>query len=220
MQTDRQAMGKKVLTVLLLLTMNTFSLYARQGETLPLPPPQRTGGMPLLEALDNRKTIRSFRPEELQIQDLSNLLWAASGINREDGRRTAPTARNRQQIDIYLIMADGWYLYEPREHALIRKGKEDLRQHAGTQDFVWTAPLNLIFVSDYDRMPNASPENQRFYSATDVGYISQNVYLFCASEGLATVARGMVDREKLREVLRLRPSQHVVLGQSVGYPDI
>jgi SagB-type dehydrogenase family enzyme len=211
-------MYQKTLGILILFLMCTLQTSALKGDTIPLLPPQKTGGMPLMEALNNRKTLRNYSQEPLSQQDLSNLLWAAWGINREDGRRTAPTARNMQQFDIYLIMADGWYLYEPRAHALVKLGNEDLRAYAGTQDFAKTAPLNLIFVSDYDRMTSVSPDRLAFYSATDVGFISQNVYLYCASEGLATVVRGLVDREKLHEVLKLKPSQHVVLGQSVGYP--
>ncbi len=206
-----------ILISILVISMST--LNAQQGEEIPLPQPQRTGGMPLFEALDKRQSLRSYSPGGLSSQDLSNLLWAAFGINREDGRRTAPSARNWQQFDIYLIMADGWYMYDANNHSIIKKGNEDLSEYAGTQDFTATAPLNIIFVSDHSRITgNVSREKKDFNSATDAGFISQNVYLFCASEGLATVVRGLVDRDKLHEVLRLRPEQHVILGQSVGYP--
>jgi SagB-type dehydrogenase family enzyme len=198
--------------------MAIVHLQSVAGETIPLPEPQKTGGMPLFEALDARQSKRSFSQEPLSLQDLSTLLWAAYGINRDDGRRTAPSARNWQQFDVYLLMADGWYVYDHLQHAIIKKGEEDLRKHAGSQDFVKTAPLNLVFVSDHDRITGVSKEKQEFNSATDVGYISQNVYLFCASEGMATVVRGLLDREKLHELMKLRPSQHVILGQTVGYP--
>ena len=206
----------KILSVILLLI--TGSLSAQVIETVTLPEPQRTGGMPLFEALNNRSSTRSFGSRELDKEVLSSLLWSASGINRDDGRRTAPTARNWQQLDIYLIMSDGWYLYDHLNHALLKMGSEDLREYAGSQDFVKTAPVNLIYVSDHERMTGANEENRAFHSATDAGFVSQNVYLFCASDGLATVVRGLVDRDKLREVLKLRPSQHVILGQTVGYP--
>ncbi len=195
-----------------------MSLNAAVGDTLKLTEPQKLGGMPLFEVLDNRQSKRGFSGENLTEQDLSNLLWAAYGVNRADGKRTAPSARNWQQFDIYLLMADGWYVYVPNEHAIVKLGTEDLRAHSGSQDFVADAPLNLIFVSDYERITGVSKEKQAFNSATDVGYISQNVYLFCASEGLATVVRGLLDREKLHELLHLKPSQHVILGQTVGYP--
>ena len=211
-------MKKITLLINFVCIMSIGNLSASDGEVIRLVEPQKTGGMPLLEALDNRQSMRSYSQEALSDQDLSNLLWAAFGVNREDGRRTAPTARNWLQFDIYVIMADGWYRYDAEKHALIRGGTEDLREFAGTQDFAREAPVNLIFVSDHDRMRGADRAKRDFNSATDVGFISQNVYLFCASEGLATVVRGMVDREKLHEVLKLRSAQHVILGQSVGYP--
>jgi nitroreductase len=194
------------------------SLWAQDTETSSLPEPQKTGGMPLFEALNNRQSSRSFSPHELTPQDLSNLLWSATGVNREDGRRTAPSARNWQQIDIYVVTAGGWFLYDASGHSLVKLGGEDLREHAGTQDFVASAPVNLVYVSDHDRMSGATPENREFHSATDVGFISQNVYLFCASEGLVTVVRGLVERDQLHKMMKLRPSQHIVLAQTVGYP--
>ncbi len=211
-------MQKNVLGSLAFIFLSLVSLSAQEIEKIPLPEPQRTGGMPLLEALNNRQSQRNYSSQALDEQVISSLLWAAYGINREDGRRTAPSAVNWQPFDLYLIMADGWYVYEPREHALLKMGNQDLRKHAGSQDFVSAAPLNLIFVSDYDRMTGADPEILEYNSGRDVGFISQNVYLFCASEGLATVVRGLIDKDALREVLRLRPSQHAVLGQTVGYP--
>ncbi|TVR69207.1 MAG: SagB/ThcOx family dehydrogenase [Marinilabiliales bacterium] len=209
---------QKITIVLIALLVAGIATPLQSQETIKLDEPERTGGMPLFEALDKRQSMRSFSSRELSGRDLSNVLWAAFGMNRDDGRRTAPSARNWQQFDIYLIMAGGWYLYEPREHVLVKKGDEDLRQYAGSQDFVATAPVNLIFVSDHDRMSGASPENKEFHSATDVGFISQNVYLYCASEGLATVVRGLLDRDLLKELMNLGPSQHVILGQTVGYP--
>ena len=211
-------MIRKTISILIFTIMSMSHLTAGNEEIIQLVEPQKTGGMPLFEALDNRQSMRSYSQEALSDQDLSNLLWAAIGVNREDGKRTAPTARNWLQFDIYVIMADGSYLYDAAEHALIRIADEDLREHAGTQSFARTAPVNLIFVSDHDRMTGADRAKRDFNSATDVGFISQNVYLFCASEGLATVVRGMVDREKIHEILQLRPAQHVILGQSVGYP--
>lgn len=209
---------RKIFAVFVFALISLSSLTAQTGQTVTLPAPQRTGGMPLLDALNNRQSIRSYSPRQLDQQVLSNLLWAAFGVNRPDGRRTAPTARNWQEFDIYLIMEDGSYFFDPHEHALVKLGDEDLREYAGSQDFVKTAPLNLIFVADYERMRGAQEHNLEVNAATDVGFISQNVYLYCASEGLATVVRGLVDKAKLKEVLNLRPSQHVVLGQTVGYP--
>jgi SagB-type dehydrogenase family enzyme len=213
-------MRSKIHTLIVFAVLSIVNLAARDTEVIKLAEPQKTGGLPLFEALNNRKSTRNFSPTRLHPADLSNLLWSAYGINREDGRRTAPSARNIQEIDIYLIMADGWYVYDAENHSLVRKGKDDLRMFAGTQEFVRFAPVNLIYVADHDRMTGYGPEERQFYSAVDVGFISQNVYLFCASEGLNTVVRGLVDREKLRDVLKLGPSQFVILGQTVGYPGI
>jgi SagB-type dehydrogenase family enzyme len=211
-------MQKKIVGLLMLCLVLTFAVAAQNKEIIPLPEPDKSGGMSLLEALNRRSSSRTFSSEALSEKHLSELLWAASGINREDGRRTAPTARNWQQIDIYLIMADGWYLYDHKEHALVKLGTEDFSEYAGSQDYVSTAPLNLIYVSDHDRMTGAEPDNRVFHSATDVGFVSQNVYLYCASAGISTVVRGLLDRDKLHELLKLGPSQHVILGQTIGYP--
>jgi len=189
------------------------------GKVVKLPPPQTEGGMPLMAALKARCSTRAFSNKPLPLQVLSNLLWAACGVNRpESGKRTAPTAMNMQEIDVYVALADGLYLYNAKEHVLELVLAEDLRAATGRQAFVAEAPVNLIFVADYAKMARASAEAKEFYSATDTGYISQNVYLFCASEGLATVVRGMVDKAALAEKMHLRPEQKVILAQTVGYP--
>ncbi|MDP2059777.1 MAG: SagB/ThcOx family dehydrogenase [Flavobacteriaceae bacterium] len=194
------------------------SVSAQVIETVNLPAVQKTGGMSLMEALQNRQSQRSFSSKELSLQQMSNLLWAAYGINRPNGYRTVPSARSYNEFDIYIIKAEGWLVYDPEKHTMLKMGNEDLREHAGTQPFVKTAPVNLVFVADFDRMTNSDEEFRKFYSATDVGYISQNIYLWCASEGLATIVRGQIDKVKAKEVLKLRPNQHVILAQTVGYP--
>jgi SagB-type dehydrogenase family enzyme len=193
---------------------------AQAIETITLPEVQKTGGMSLMEALQNRQSQRLFSSEELSLQQMSNLLWAAYGINRPDGYRTVPSARTYNEFDIYIIQADGWFIYDPAKHALLKMGNDDLREFAGTQPFVKNAPVNLIFVADFDRMTDATDDFKNFYSATDVGYISQNVYLWCASEGIATIVRGQIDKPKAKEVLKLRPNQHIILAQTVGYPGV
>jgi SagB-type dehydrogenase family enzyme len=187
-------------------------------EPIQLPKPQMEGGKPLMQALKERQTGREFSPERLSPQVLSNLLWAAFGVNRPDGKRTAPTASNRQEIDIYVTTADGAFVWDPKNNSLQPVTKEDVRAATGKQPFVATAPVNLVYVADLAKMGKATDENKIFYSATDTGFISQNVYLFCASEGLATVVRGMVDREGIAKALNLRPDQRAVLAQTVGYP--
>jgi nitroreductase len=185
----------------------------------PLPKPQMTGGKPLMEALKDRQTSRSFSSEALSPQMLSNLLWAADGVNRPDGKRTAPTAMNRQEIDVYVAMASGLFLYDAKAHALqpVLLG-QDLREKTGMQPFVKDAPVSLVFVADYARMGNGSDADKAVLSAADTGFISQNVYLFCASEGLATGVRGLIARDELAQAMKLRPDQKIVLAQCVGYP--
>jgi SagB-type dehydrogenase family enzyme len=192
---------------------------ARQEVVKMLPKPRTEGGMPLMEALKKRRSTRQFGDRALSDETLSNLLWAAFGINREDGRRTAPSAVNWQEIDIYVITADGAWLFDAKAHALKRVVDKDLRALAGTQAFVRTAPVNLIYVADYSRMGRNVAEADRIETAAaDTGFIGQNVYLFAASEGLATVVRGLIDRPALSKALGLRDDQRITLGQSVGYP--
>ena len=191
------------------------------GQTLKpvaLPKPQTGGGKPLMQALNERKSAREFGPEKLSPQTLSNLLWAANGVNRADGRRTAPSASNRQEIDIYVAAADGLYLYDAKEHRLLTVASDDIRAVTGTQEFVRTAAVSLVYVADFARLTGNPSEERTITSAYNTGYISQNVYLYCASEGLATVARASVDRAALGKAMKLRPDQRIMLSQSVGYP--
>ncbi|MDD8020764.1 MAG: SagB/ThcOx family dehydrogenase [Acidobacteriota bacterium] len=190
-----------------------------EAKIIQLPAPETEGGKPLMQCLKLRQSNRAFSQEKLSFQTLSSLLWAANGINRPDsGKRTAPSAVNWQNIDIYLASADGLFLYDAKQQALVQILKEDIRSLTGTQDFVKTAPLNLILVADYARIPRGSNEDKLFYSANHAGYISQNVYLFCASEGLSTVVRAMINKEVLAKAMKLRPEQHIMLAQSIGYP--
>jgi len=186
-------------------------------QPIALPPPQTTGGKPLMQALKERQTRREFSPEKLPPQMLANLLWAAFGVNRpESGHRTAPSAMNSQEIDLYVATSEGLYLYEPKENRLRPVIAGDLRDKTGSQPFVKEAPVALIFVADLARLAKAKPEDRDRYALIDTGYISQNVYLFCASEGLATVVHE-VDRADLAQTMKLRPEQKVILAQSVGF---
>ena len=157
-----------------------------------LPKPQMEGGKPLMQALSRRQTSRNFGPQKLSQQLLSNLLWAADGVNRPDGKRTAPSAVNWQEIDIYVATAVGLYLYDANANALRPVLEKDIRAATGTQPFVKDAPVSLVFVADYAKMGDISDAEKMLYSAADTGFISQNVYLFCASEGLATGVRGLI----------------------------
>ncbi|MEI8349976.1 MAG: SagB/ThcOx family dehydrogenase [Candidatus Omnitrophota bacterium] len=216
-------MKVKSVFIIVCLAMSLFicaqCIYAQDPKTIKLPAPQMQGGKPLMEALAQRKSVREFSSKELSLQELSNLLWAAYGINRpETGGRTAPSARNMQEIDVYIIKADGLYLYDAKENALVLIIAEDLRALTGKQDFVAKAAVNLIFVADFSKMKGQASDME-FYSAVDTGYVSENVYLYCASGGLVTVVRGLVDRPSLAKAMKLRPEQKIILAQTVGYPN-
>jgi len=184
-----------------------------------LPAPQVTAGKPLMQALNERQSRRAFRAQALPPQVLANLLWAACGVNRPaSGKRTAPSAVNWQEIDVYVALPDGLFLYDARTNALQPVLAEDIRSAAGRQRFVSEAPAVLIYVADRSRMGSASDTDKDFYSAVDTGFISQNVYLFCASANLATVVLGMVDRPALAKKMGLRADQRIILTQPVGYP--
>lgn len=194
-------------------------LFAAGLDTLYLPQPDTGGGRPLMQVLSERESSRVFGDQELSDQVLGDLLWAGFGVNRpESGKRTAPSARNWQEIDMYVCLESGCFLYDAQRHALVLVLAEDIRAYTGTQPFVARAPVNLVFVADFSRMQGAAAEQKIFYSAADAGFISQNVYLFCASEGLATVVRGLVEREALAEKMALRIDQEIILAQTVGYP--
>ena len=186
---------------------------------LDLPPPQSQGGKSLIEALRLRRSIREYSNRALPAQVLSDLLWAAFGINRPASRdRTAPYWRHVMVIDIYAAMADGVWLYEPKAHKLLPHLRGDIRSETGTQDFVGKAPLNLVYVAHGERMGDISAEDRRLYASVDAGFIGQNVYLFCASEGLATVFRAALDYAKLARTMELGAGQFVTFAQTVGYP--
>jgi nitroreductase len=183
-----------------------------------LPAPQTDGGMPLMRALKKRHTERAFASTPLATQTVANLLWAANGINRPaDGGRTAPSAHNQQEIALYVLSADGVFVYDAARHALTRVHRDDVRALASTQPHAGEAPLTLVYVADERRMSDDA-HWRAFYAAADSGFVAQNVYLFCASEHLATVVFAAIDRERLAAALRLHPAQRIVMAQSVGHP--
>ncbi|HYM04837.1 MAG TPA: nitroreductase family protein [Stellaceae bacterium] len=193
---------------------------AQEMKPLDLPPPRSEGGQPLIAVLKLRHSTREYSDRPLPMQALSDLLWAAFGINRPSGDRTAPYWRHVMVIDIYAAMADGVWLYEPKAHTLLPYLRADIRAQTGLQDFVGVAPLNLVYVAHGERMTDISPEDRRLYASVDAGFIGQNVYLFCASEGLGSVFRGAVDYPKLTRVLKLPDQQFVTFAQTVGYPRV
>jgi len=183
-----------------------------------LPEPDKAGGMPLMQAINERHSSRNFVDKALTKQQLSELLWVAYGINRPaSGKHTIPTSRNHQDIEMYLTTKDGVFKYLPEEHALSQISNEDKRKLAGMQNFVKDASVNLIYVSDFDKLGNSSNEIKTMTAATHCGFIGQNVYLYCASEGLISVFRAMIDKEKAAGLLQLEGNKHVIYSQSVGY---
>ncbi len=191
---------------------------AQDSKPRDLPPPHTEGGKPLMDTLKLRRSTREYADRVLPPQVLSDLLWAAFGINRPNGDRTVPYWRHVMVIDVYLAMADGVWFYEPKTHTLLPHAKSDIRAETGLQDYVGTAPLNLIYVAHGERMQEFSPQDRHLYASVDAGFIGQNVYLFCASEGLATVFRGAIDYPKLGRILQLPEQEFVTFAQSVGYP--
>ncbi|MDR1757490.1 MAG: nitroreductase family protein [Bacteroidales bacterium] len=189
-------------------------IISMNAQDIQLLPPDKTGGKPFMETLWARKSYRDFSSEKLPLQQLSNLLWAANGVNRQDGRRTAPSARNMQEIDIYVFTSDAIYLYEAPSHVLKLVKAGDARKMSARNDFAHTAPLVLVYVANRDKMPGMDETAATLYGATDCGNVTQNVHLFCASEGLHTVSLGNIDREQIKKLLGFHGE--ALLAQPVG----
>ena len=215
---------KKILALAACFVVTTLFICcgasrAASAKSIKLLAPQTKSGMPLMQALEERKSTREFSSTELSLQVISDMLWAACGINRpESGQLTAPSAMNMQEIDIYVAKVDGLYLFDAKENMLTPVLSEDIRALTGKQPFVKDAPIDLIYVADLSKMSKLSSVDMDFYAATDTGFISENVYLFCASSGLATVVRGFIDKPVLAKAMKLRPDQKIILAQTAGYP--
>jgi len=187
-------------------------------DLIKLPEPNKTGGKPLMQALNERQSSRDFIDKDLTQQQISDLLWAAYGINRtETGKHTIPTSRNVQDMEVYIATKNGAFLYLPKENALQKITANDIREITGKQDFVKIAAINLVYVSDFSKSGTASDEIKTMTAATHCGFIGQNVYLYCASEGLISVFRAMVDKDALTKALSLPENKHVIYCQTVGY---
>ena len=200
----------KLTTLLLAISLTMMA------QNMELPAPITTGGMPLMEALSNRQSTRSYTPEQLNKQQLSNLLWAAWGFNRAD-KRTAPSSQNKQEMELYVVLESGVYRYDARNNMLIEVRAGDHREKTGKQPFVKEAPVNIIMVADRDKMAPNNEEKQYATAMVNAGYISENIYLYCASAALGTVARGSFDKNELFHLLKLKPTEMVILAQTVGY---
>jgi nitroreductase len=195
----------------------TSAEAASEAPVMQLPAPKMSGGMPLMQALKLRHSTREYADRQLPLPVLSDLLWAAFGVNRASGDRTVPYWRHIMVIDVYAAMADGVWLYDPKTHLLRKHLDADIRAATGQQDFVGGAPLNLVYVAHGERMHDVPPEDRRLYASVDAGFIGQNIYLFCASEGLASVFRAAIDYKKLAEAMQLEGEQFVTFAQTVGY---
>lgn len=183
-----------------------------------LPAPDMSGGLPLMGALWQRKSTRSFTEEALSTRQLGDLLWAADGVNRESGGRTAPSPHGLNEIDIYVALPQGLFRYDTAQHRLVLKRALDTRNLTGYQDFVGLAPLDLILVANYSRMTGLVPQQREVFAAVSAGAIAQNVYLYCASAGLGTVARGWLNHRALAEAMSLNEDEVPMLAQTVGFP--
>ncbi|MCX6329982.1 MAG: nitroreductase family protein [Bacteroidia bacterium] len=208
---------------LLILSIFIAGLTNVRSQDITLPVPDKTGGKPLMQALNERQTTRTFTQENLTLQQLSDLLWAAWGINRpEEKKRTAPSARNFQEIDVYVALPSGLYLYDAAGIILKQVHNKDIRALCGTQPFVATAPLNIVYVADMGKLGKKEgdeiKDSELFWSYANTGFIAQNVYLYCASANLGCVIRGMVPKDKLAPEMGLKSNQVIILSQTVGVP--
>lgn len=212
-------------TGMVLMSGTLSKSFAEELKPIQLLKPDPGTTNPFMQVLWKRKSMRQFSSDPLSIEVLSNLLWAAFGVNRPDGKRTAPSANNKQEIDIYVAMAKGLYVYDAKMNSLNSVLSDDIRELTGipAQAYVKDAAVNLIYVADYSRMKQyfygtVRDEIKDLYAAADTGLIGANVYIFCASEGLATVMRAEIDRPALATAMKLRAEQKIILAQSVGYP--
>lgn len=208
---------KNIVFSIIALIYSTLAI-CQELQPIKLLPPQTEKGKSLMKALEGRRTTREYSDRAMSLQDISNVLWAANGINRaKELKHTAPTAVNWQEIDIYVILGKGVYLYDPHDSTIYPVAKGDFREKAGTQEYVKSAPLNLVLVADYTKMKSAEEAKKESYASADAAFIAENVYLFCAAFDMGCVVRASVDFEKLAPILKLRPEQKIVFGQTIGY---
>jgi nitroreductase len=208
----------KKLLIIITIAFISNSVFS-QKDVINLPSPEREGGKPLMEALDERHSAREFANKTMPEQTLSNLLWAAYGINREEaGKHTVPTSRNVQDIDVYITTQEGAFLYLPKKNALKKVVDSDIRASMGKQEFTSNAALNLVYVSDFSKYEGGDETSKHITASAHCGFIGQNVYLYCASEGLNSVFRAWIDKDLIHKKLQLADDHHVIYTQTVGYP--
>ncbi|MGB2698469.1 MAG: SagB/ThcOx family dehydrogenase [Candidatus Zixiibacteriota bacterium] len=213
-------MKKRTVLAVLLVFLTGGIMNAQSLKTIKLSAPTLKNDKLFMQTVKERKSSREFSGEELSLQDLSNLLWCANGVNRpESGMRTSPSALNKQDVDIYVVLKEGIYLYEAKKHELLPVVAGDYRKNAGMQSWVGSAPLNLVYVSDLAKLDFAKKrEDQVMTAAIDAGHCSQNVYLYGAAANLAVVVRTSIDKAQMADILKLRPQQLIIMAQTIGYP--
>lgn len=217
-------MKKRLLFCLIVLLLNILLFPLNiPAQDIVLPAPDKTGGKPLMQALNERQTTRSFTEENLSQHQLSDLLWAAWGINRPDlKKRTAPSARNVQEIDVYVALSGGTYIYVAESHTLKQINIKDLRKTTGSQSFVGDAALNIVYVADMEKLGKKEGEqiedSDLLMTYSNAAFIAQNIYLYCASANLGCVIRGTIPKERLATEMGLRSNQRIILAQTVGVP--
>ncbi len=208
---------KKIPSFLLAAAFASSLALADAAKTIDLPAPAQSGGTPVLTAMAKRKSARAFAGQALTPKQMSDLLWSAAGINRADGHRTVPSARNKQEVSVYAVTAAGAWLYDAANNRLVSVAEGDRRALTGSQDYVGNAAVNLVYVFDEAKAGGRSARDLQ-WGAVSAGAMCQNVYLYCASEGLACVVRGSFNAGPLAGALQLKPGQTVLITQSVGLP--
>ena len=210
---------KRLLFVLTVLCSTNMMMFAQDLQDIKLNNPDKARGSSFMKALSDRASVRVFDTKELSLQDLSDLLWAANGVNRADGKRTAPSAMNRQEIDVYVITKDGAYLYDATNNVLKAIAAGDFRKEvAASQEFAATAPVSLVLVANLEKLGDPKSENTRLMSAVDVGIVCQNINIFCSAAGLSTVPRATMKKDELKIILHLTDTQLLLMNNPVGYP--
>jgi len=210
---------KQFIIFFTVLCVSSLSLFSQDLQDIKLNAPNKSRGSAFMKALSDRQSVREFDAKELSLQDLSDLLWAANGINRPNGNRTAPSSQNRQEIDVYVINKDGAYLYDAASHTLKGINRGDFRKAAAaTQDYAATASVIVILVANLEKAGDPALENTRISAAMDAGIVNQNINIFCAAVGLVTVPRGIMNKDELKQGLKLSDTQVLMLNNPVGYP--
>lgn len=208
---------RKVQLLFVCLVFSVAAFAADKVIKLPKPNLNRTGTV--MKALSDRQSTREFAAKALSLSDLSDLLWAANGINRSgEGKRTAPSAMNKQDVDVYVVLPEGSYLYNAKMHQLELVSEGDHRGAvASNQDYVKTAPVSLVLVSDVSRLGDVKNVRNQLMGAMDAGIVSQNISIFCSNAKLATVPRAWMDATQLKKDLKLSESQIPMMNHPVGY---